>query len=228
MNITKNPKTIAYIIIAILVVLGGIYSVNEYQKDKQRLADLSINEIKQLDLEEQKRALEARIKSLEKEIQALAQNADTSARYAAHINLAEAKLELGDYSGALSSLDSIPEEKKTNSRVLQAYGLAYKGLVDTSKAKGYIDQALALDDTDPKNWLAKIELNSDLPNNQLDGLYRQAIVATKSNVDVMISYARFSERIGNKDQAVAAWETAINVNPEKEAEYRAEIARLRQ
>jgi tetratricopeptide (TPR) repeat protein len=227
MNTTKKPKTIIYIVLAILIILGGLYAINE-SRNKQRLADLSINEIRQLNEEEKKKALEARIESLEKEVQALNESADPSDRYTRYISLAEAKLEAGDYSGAVSALDSIPAEKKTNSRVLQAYGLAFKGLGETSKARGYIDQALLLDDTDAKNWLAKIDLNNDLPNNQLDALYRQAIVATKSNVDVMISYARFSERIGNKDQAVAAWETAINVNPEKESEYRAEIARLRQ
>ena len=228
MNTTKNPKNIAYIIIAILVILGGIYSINEYQKNKQRVADLSVNEIRQLDVEEQKRALEDKIKSLEKEIQSLTDSVDVSAKYIAYIGLAEAKLELGDYSGAISALDSIPEEKKANSRVFQAYGLAYKGLGDIPKAKESIDKALALDDTDAKSWVAKIELNSDLPNEQINALYRQAIPATKSHVDVMISYARFSERIGDKNQAIAAWETAINVNPEKESEYRAEIARLRQ
>lgn len=224
---TTNTKSIVYIIIAILVVAGAIFAFTNHKREQQRIADLSINDIKKLNEEEQKRALEARVKELERQVTELSVDTDASGKYTAYISLAEARLELKNYSGAISALDSIPEEKKTNSRVLLAYGIAYKGTGENDKAKEHIDKSLSLDDTIPQPWLAKIELNADLPNDQIDAMYREAIAKTKSNVDVMVSYARFAEKIGNKDLAVAAWETAINVNSEKEAEYRAEIARLR-
>jgi tetratricopeptide (TPR) repeat protein len=228
MNITKNTRTILYIAIAVLIAVGAGYAYNQYQEDKNRLANLSVNEINELNEKERREALESRIKVLEDQVAGFGSNVDVSDKYITLISLAETRLELENYSGAISALDSIPEEKKTNSRVNLAYGKAYFGVGEKQKAKEAIERAKELDDTDPNMWLAYLNINSDYPTEQLNGLYREAISKTKSNLEIMISYAKFSEKIGDKTTAIAAWETAANVNPEKEADYRAEISRLRQ
>lgn len=227
MNTLKNTKTILYIILAVVILLALGYGVNQYFSNKKS-TKLSLQDIMALDEEERKVALENQIKDLKNQAESLGENAEANAKFAILIRLAEAQIAIGKYDDAISTLNSIPEEKKTTTRTPIAYARAYKGKGDIALAKENIQKALNLDSELPEAVILNLELNQDLPKEQLETLYRNAIAITKSNVEVMISYAKFCERIGDKATAIAAWETAINVDPEKEEEYRAEIARLKQ
>lgn len=233
LNKPSNSKTWIYGTIAILVVAGLVFAFT--QGDRKAPGDYTFEEIMNLPAEEQQGAFEAQVKDLEVQLANLQQGTEEgsehayqSAKHRISIKLAESQNQLGRYNDALKSLDNIPESQQNNPDVLRAFGLAYKGMGQKEQANEKFRQAIEEDKTNAEVWLTYIESSSELPNDQLDGLYREAIAATKSHVDVMISYARFNERIGNKDLAVAAWETAINVDSANEAEYRAEIARLRQ
>lgn len=224
----NNAKKSIYIIIGLLLVLAVVFGAYSYFNNNNDNPDLSLQEILALDEQQRKEALEKQVNDLKNEAESLAESAESGTKFAILIRLAEAQIAIGKYDESIETLNKIPEDKKDTSRTPIAYARAYKGKGDIAMAKENINKALAIDNELPEIVLLNLELNQDLPNDQLDALYRDAIVKTKSNVDVMVSYARFSERIGNKDQAVAAWETAINGNPSKESEYRAEIARLRQ
>lgn len=228
MNITKDSKSIIYLILAILIIIALGYGLKKYTDRNKIGTNLSLKEINQLTDEQKQKALANKVKDLENQAAGLTQDATSSVKYNIYIRLAEAKLEQGKYVDAQKALDSIPDEKKDNSRIFLDYGLAYKGQGVTDKAKEYIQKALNLDDTDPKTWLAQLDLNSDLLNDQLKAIYLQAIAATKSNLEIMVSYAHFAEKIGNKATAIAVWETARNGDPGNAAKYEAEIARLKQ
>lgn len=232
-NKPSNSKGWIYGILAILIIGGLIFALN--QDDRKAPGDYSFEEIMNLPAEEQKAAFENQIKDLEERLGSLAQGTEEgaekayeSAKHRIYIKLAEAQNQLGRYQDALNSLNNIPEGQQNNPDVLKAYALAYKGLGQNEQAVEAFKKALAEDETDAEVWLAYLESSTDLPNDQLKALHLQAIPATKSNVDVMISYARFSEKIGDKATAIAAWETARNVDPTNASKYEAEIARLRQ
>ncbi len=228
MNISNNIKKIIYTVIGILLVLGVFYSINEYQKNNQPPKPLTLREITQLNESERIKALEDRIKELIDEVSNLTDTTEASVKYASYIQLAEAQLELGKFGEALESLNKIPDERRGSSRVDAAFIRAYKGMGDVAKARELSANSIVIYDEDAAVWLAHLEANSVIPNEELKALYLQAVVKTKSNVDIMISYAEFSEKIGDKATAVAAWETAANVDPTNETKYREEIARLRQ
>lgn len=228
MNISKNIKSIWYVLLAILLALAIFYGVTEYKKSHRNAASYSLSEIKQMTEEDKLKFLEAQIKELQKQSKGFSNNVGSEVKYSVYIKLAEAQLELGKNQEALDSLNAIPEDKRGNSRVQVGFVRAYKGVGDVAKAKEVSAANLLQYGEDPAVWVAHLEANSDLPNEELNALYRQAIPATKSNLDVMISYAKFSEKIGDKATAVAAWETAINGDPANEGKYREEIARLRQ
>ncbi len=223
---SNRSKGWIYGIIAILIVAGLIWAFN--QGDRKAPGDYTFDEIKSLPSEEQQKAFENKVSDLQERLKNLAQDAGEQAKYRILIGLAEAQVELGRWQDALNSLDQIPEGQKRNPPVLKAYALAYKGLGQNDKAVESFRNALAEDNTNAEIWLAYLESSTGLPNDQLNALYRGAIAATKSQLDIMISYAKFSERIGDKATAIAAWETAINHDPGNEAKYREEINRLRQ
>ncbi len=225
----NGSKKLIYTILAILIILGLGYAFVQYRHNlAKKAADISINDIAKLSEQERIKALEAQINALQGEVKNFAQDASAGTKYATLIRLAEAQIELSKFVPAVESLNSIPDDKKGNSRVELAYGLAYKGLNDKAQAMDHLKKTLDQDETQSKAWVAYLELNSDLPNDQLNKMYREAIAKTKSNVDVMISYAHFSEKIGDKATAIAAWETARNVDPDNASKYEAEMARLKQ
>lgn len=228
MTTLTNFKKLLYIVLAILVVIAAAVAILKFNKPSNDELNLSPSEIAALNEDQRKRVLEGQLADLEQQEKNLRADASVSDRYILYIQLAEVRTALGNHQGALDALGKIAEERQGNTRVWQTYSMAYKNMGDTAKAKESIQKALDLDNELPVTWVKWLELNQELPNEELNTKYREAITLTKSNVDIMISYARFNERIGNKELAIAAWETAINVNSAKEAEYRAEIARLRQ
>ncbi len=224
---TNTTKTTLYAILGILIALAAFYGVSEYQK-RHASERLTLREITQLKEEERIKALEDRTRELADQVKNFAVNSTSSAKYQVYIQLAEAQLELNKPGDALNTLNSIPEDQKNNSRVAAAYVRAYNGAGDKAKAKEMSAVNIVQYSEEPSVWLAHFEANSDLPNDQLNALYRQAIPATKSHVDIMVSYAKFSEKIGDKATAIAAWETARNVDPDRADMYNAEIQRLQQ
>lgn len=231
-NNPNKPKSWVYGILAILIIGGIIFAVN--QGERKAPGDYSFDEIMSMPAEKQKSAFEAQVNDLEKRLTKLTQGTGDeaqityeNAKHRIYIKMAEAQNQLGRYQDALNSLNNIPESQKNNPDVLKAYALAYKGLGQNDQAIEFFKKAFEEDNTNVEVWLAYLDSSANLPNEELNALYRQAIPATKSNVDVMISYAKFSEKIGDKATAIAAWETARNVDPGNAAKYEQEIARLR-
>ncbi len=227
-SVKRSSKSTLYGIIALLLIVGTIFGFREYQSNKNPDERLTLNDITKLKDEERIKALEDRVKELADQAKQLKDDAESGAKYTAYIQLAEAQLELDKFPEAMESLNKIPEDQKNNSRVASAYVRAYYGIGDAPKAKNLSSVNILQYPEEPSVWLAHFEVNPDLPKEELNSLYRQAIPATKSNIDIMISYARFCERIGDKATAIAAWETAVNVDSGNAAKYQAEIDRLKQ
>ena len=227
MNIPNNIKTIAYAVLAILVGLVVFYGLTKYQENNKPPERLTLRDITQLSEQDRIKALEERTSELLGQVKDLAVNAESGAKYTVYIQLVEAQLELGKYAEAMDTLNKIPEDKRNSSRYAAANVRAHKGVGDIAKAKELSAANIVLYEEDSLVWVAHLEVNNDLPNDQLKALYLKAIPATQSNLDVMISYAKFSEKIGDKATAIAAWETARNVDPDNAGKYESEIARLR-
>lgn len=223
----NTTKTTIYAVLGILIIVAAFYSLNEYRKNN-RPEKLSLREITQLQETERIAALTDRVKELEKEVKSFTTNTTADVKAKVYIQLAEVQIELKQFDAALNALNDIAEEERKNSRFAVAIARAYYGKGDVAKAKEISAENIKTYDLEPSAWLTHLEINSDLPNDQLKALYLQAIPATKSHVDIMVSYARFSEKIGDKATAIAAWETAINVDPGNTAKYEAEMTRLKQ
>ncbi len=213
-----------YMILAIALV----FAIYHFTNNRIDTSDYSLEEINSLEDKQRITALEKRESELSEQISRFSGETDSLDRYASYISLAEVRLDLAKYDAVIEALNNIPEDRKEHDRVYMAYARAYQGLGNSDLAKENANKAIEYDDTDIKTWLLLLDVSQDLPTDQLNNLYRRAIPETKSNLDIMISYAKFCERIGDKATAIAAWETAINHDPANESKYREEISRLNQ
>ncbi len=99
---------------------------------------------------------------------------------------------------------------------------------ENQQAKAWLNQALKINPKDYNVWLEYIQLNQSLgaANEEITGLYGQAILNTDGYVDVLTSDARFQEQIGQYQQAISLWQQAKEKNPQNSAAYDQEISRL--
>jgi tetratricopeptide (TPR) repeat protein len=214
-----SMKNIILILIAILAVIGVIAGVVLHQRNIKHGADYNRSEIKNLPDDQRKKELEAKVKDLTAQ-------AEKDGSYTTLIQLAEANNDLGNYQGMVDVLNRIPQNQQNN-RVWADYALAYKGMGDNAKAQGNIEKALVIDDGIADYWVIYFDVVSGVPADQLDAKYQKALIATKNDLRLVISYAKFLEKNGNIAKAVAYWETARNTDPAHASDYEKEIARLR-
>ncbi len=228
MKILSQPKKIIYIVVALLIIAAGVFSLVQYQRKQAPRHDLTFAQVKQLPEKQKKRVLEAREKELKKQYDALSKDAGVSEKYLLYTSLAEVYIELGKYQEAIKMLEIMPAEKINNSRVTYANALAYRGLGDNSRAKIYYVKTVELDDSNVDAWKGLFEVSPNATKEELANWYSLSVKATKNNLDLVIGYARFLESVGDKEKAIIYWETARNVNPDGAEEYAKEIERLRQ
>jgi tetratricopeptide (TPR) repeat protein len=176
--------------------------------------------------EEEKQSLEAQVKNLETQIKDLPENAEVGQRYKLYRQLAGAKYRLGKYSEAISALDKIASENQNNSAMWSLYTIIYADMGDLGKARGTARRAADTDKANPNNWLAYIELSTEQDVKTLDDIYQEALASADPPTDIVVDYAGFLEKTGNKDRAIQQWQRAGQLNPSGKASYDANIARL--
>lgn len=230
MNISENTKKVVYGVVALAVLVGIIFGFSKRSAKPDNLSDYSVSQLRDSGLtdDQKQEALKNKLSEFQGVVSNLPQDANSSDKYSAYIVLSEVQIALEMYDEALKSLESIPEDKRNSKRAYYQFAQIYKAKNDLFKAMEYSLKAIERDSGDVPSWLLYIDSASNLTNEELNTKYREAIAATKSNIEIMISYAKFSERIGDKATAIAAWETAANVDPANEGKYREEITRLRQ
>jgi tetratricopeptide (TPR) repeat protein len=221
-------KGVVLTLLGIVILVAFLYGASQLNKNNNSNTDVKLGDIKNLELEEQKRVLEAQLKEAEDKVKALAANADISDRYTAYIRLAELQNRLGMYQGAIESVDKVAAERQGNSRIYLTYATAYQGLGDKAKARDNIVKVMAMDDETPENWIKYFEIFDDLDPAMKDAKYTEALKKTNNNIELVKIYAKYLESQGNKEKAIIYWEVARNVDPANASTYEAEIQRLRQ
>lgn len=223
-------RSLIYGLIAILVIGGIVYVVSQMNNAKEvAVVAPSGEEIKKREVSlsgEERQQLEARVSELEQEIQALPADATAEARFQPHLRLASSHYGLGNYEQAIATLDKIANENQDKGRVFALYSNIYRDMGNIEKARENARKALDLEKDNPAYWLAYINLSADQKTDDVKAWYEEAVQSTETNLDVVTSYAKFLEAIGDKQGAIAQWQKAGEINPEKKAEYDAEIQRL--
>ncbi len=194
-KVTKEPKSskkVIYTIIILLLVLGAIYFVvAREQAQKESNLSLSPTEVEQLSEAERIKVLEQQLASLEEEERLLTPESDKGDRFTTYIQLAEVRTALGKHQEALDALNKIQSERVGNTRLWMTYGLVYKNMGNNAEARTRVREALKLDSEIVDNWLFLFSVTSDLSREEQDAIYKEALLATANDVEIIEAYESF-------------------------------------
>ena len=215
-------------IILVIIVLAGAAFAYTKMKNKPAVAPsgeaIQKREVSSTDEEKQK--LEAKVADYEQQIQALPADSSPDTKYKLYLNLASSYYGLGKYDQAIATLDKIIGENQDKARLWALYANIYRDMDKLDKARENAKKALDLDKENPAYWLAYIDFSADQSKQTIDTLYQDALKNTDTNIDVVVSYAKFLENIGNKEKAKEFWVKAGQIDAKNKAQYDAEIARI--
>ena len=185
---------------------------------KEQLTNLSSGE---------RQLLESQIAGFTEQLKKLDGNEFVDQRNSLYYKMASAQAKLGLYEDALGTLDKIPSDSKQDTQIWALKTNIYRDMGDKAKALEAANNALQLDRENPAYWLAVIELSTG-NNDEKKKIYEDALNLTQNNIDVVVSYAKFLESMGDKPGAILFWQKAAQIDEKDKATYDAEIARLGQ
>lgn len=230
---SRASKKAILAVLAVAVLAGvavGVGHLQKKQAEQQKAKTVSTTGAKkEIDnTTEEEKVLRAQAENYQAQIDKLPGSAPAEDKVDLYLKLAGAQYRLGQYDNALKSLNTIKGDNPTNHRMWTLYTNIYWDKADFAEARAASERALDIDRENPQSWLAFIELQEDQSKENLDKRYNDAIDRTDSAIEVVVAYAKFLEKQGDKPGAVAQWQKAAEILPTKKAEYDAEIARLQQ
>lgn len=104
----------------------------------------------------------------------------------------------------------------------------YRNMYDYKAARSAVQKSLEINGADWNLWRGYIEIEQfhlGADNNQLDSLYRQALLATNNSINIITVYAKFLEERGDLEGALKHWKMALEKDPQNEL-FQKEITRL--
>lgn len=219
-----------YIIGAILLIVVVVLVVTKKMPEnspsntgdqivKERLVNLSGDE---------RKLLESQLAGYTEQIKGLSGDSFVDQRDALSLKIAGVEYKLGKYQDAVDTLSKVSEAKQKEPRIWALYTNIYKDMGDKVKALDSAHRALEMDKENPSFWMAVLDLSTDIPNDEQKKNYENAINRTDNNVDIITSYAKFLEKIGDKPGAILMWQKAGQLDDKDKATYDAEVKRLQQ
>ena len=228
---SRQKWTKVFVPLATLVLLlltGYIYSQNSNDNSVINNKQVAVSqEEKAAQVPEgERQELEAKIKVLNDQIKGFTAQTTVGDQYRAYLQLGALKHRLGLYDDAIAALDKIPDEKSGIARVYISYALIYKDKGDWIKSAENAKKALDLDPENQQYWVVYLESEQSLSNADREAKYKEAIEKTDSHEDVLVSYAKFLEKIGNIQGAIEQYKKAGETNQKEKPQFDAEITRL--
>ena len=221
-------KKVITAIVAVVILAAIFYGLNLWSKKHPSTKDFNLSNVNSLKVDEKKQALEAQLEKYQKTADALAADAKASTKATTYSRMADIQIRLEQYQDAITTLDKIPEERKTSAGVEALYARAYAGLGDKAKALDYIKKSLATSDDVVENWQVYLSLIQDMDSKALNDIYFQALAKTNNNIAILTDFARSLEKRGDKPGAISVWEKAITLDSAHKDDYQGEINRLKQ
>lgn len=228
MNIFKENIKYIFGLIILLIVLGVGFGIWKAQ-ERQKLAQTGVIHEKTVNLSvEERQRIEAQMKGYSEQIKGLSGDTLTKERNKVYILLAGTQYKLGQYSDALKSLDIAAPDNQDSTRLWSYYTFTYRDMGDISKAYESAKKLVDLDQENPQNWQTYIDIavTAKKSNDEIKELFLNAVKKTDADTDLVISFAKFLEAIGDKPGAISMWVKAGESNSQEKTNYDAEIARL--
>lgn len=135
---------------------------------------------------------------------------------------------LGQISKAEEAYKKAAEFDPKNYNAYTALYTLYLETGENDKALQAIEKAIELAPEKPDVWRKLVELKRDklgASNEELSGIFQEAIKKTNEHVDIVKLYAQFLENAGQYQKAWELWNVLHNHYPEEEI-YQREMDRL--
>ena len=144
-----------------------------------------------------------------------------------------------NYDEALKEVNASLSADKTNAEAWYMKSRILVKLGDLNQAFTSANNATTYAKTDTTYWKWKIELARMIKEKQgvgvtnvsyrstIEPLYKDALLATDTDIEIVMPYAIFLEDVGDKVLAIQYWEKAIEINPSAKSSYEANIANLK-
>ncbi len=220
-----------YILLAILLVLGGgvLWYRNGHKKAQENQGILLQNKDRQLS-EESKKIYLDRIKKAQENLDSLKET-DKSYKTQAvndYIYLAEQSFGLGLLEQSKNYYYKVLNLDLNNEAALVGLAVVYNDAGKYQEALNNLDIAIKINPKNYNLWVQYIGIKkaSGVSNERLTEIYNDALKATERYPDILTSFAKFQEEIGNISQAIALWQEVSKVNPSGASLYKQEITRL--
>lgn len=184
----KTYRVWIYPLILIIALVGLAYWYFQNSSQKDLDLNLSPSEVNKLDGNEKNRVLNVQLKDLESRAAQLNEQSYKSDRFVVYIQLAEVQTALGMHDEAIASLDKIQKENEGNTRLWMTYAETYKNMGNIEGAKSNVQMAMDIDDGIADNWLFLFEISKDLPREQQDALYKEALLKTENDPKITAAY----------------------------------------
>lgn len=168
-----NPIVIAIIIIVVAAVAIAAYSFIFKQDNTPSTPEEVISD---------------QAKDFEKRLQELPADATQEERYSLYLRLARGDYLSGNYEEAKMWLDQFPEEDRNYQGVWYHYALAYQGLENNEQALDSIRKAVEATPDNPQPWELYFELIKDMPREQQDAIYKEALLKTENDPKITAAY----------------------------------------
>jgi tetratricopeptide (TPR) repeat protein len=228
-TLASNSRKYIYAVIGLIILIIIILLVRNNDSKTTTLEDgtqIIKEQLTNLSAEE-RQLLESQIAGFNEQLKSLDGDKFVDEKNSLYYKLASAQSKLGKYEDALSTLDKISSDNKIQARIWALRTNIYRDMGDKGKALEAANNALQLDRENPAYWLAAIEF-STANNDEKKKQYEEALKLTQNDIDIVVSYAKFLESIGDKPGAILFWQKAGQTDEKNKAKYDAEVSRLQQ
>lgn len=136
---------------------------------------------------------------------------------------------LGEYGLAKTYYEKALAEDPQNANIMSSYSSHLAAMGDKKGALTVIDDAIDLLPSNSNLWRWKIalEMERGTSGRRLEKIYKTALEAVETKIDIISIYAGFLEEQKRYEEAIAQWEEAMTIYPANEALYIEEINRIK-
>lgn len=168
-----NPIIVAIIVIVVAATAIGAYFFIFKQDNTPKTKEEVIS---------------SQAKDFEKRLKELPEDATQEERYSLYLRLARGDYLSGNYEEAKLWLDQFPEEDRNYQGVWYHYALIAQATGDNVTALQDVKKAVEVTPDNPQPWELYFELIKDLPRDQQEAIYKDALAKTENDPKIQSAY----------------------------------------
>lgn len=220
---TKQTRNILIGVVAVLLIVGGIYYSKNQKADVVEDASNTNTELPGTGEND----TSVGVKNDETVIN---QDVKNTQKFNEAMQNAQVAFGKGEYDQSIAYYNDALSFRKSD-KVYSGLFLSYSALNNVDKARVALDTAIKLNPTYVDYWKWKLSILDDKTGvsfPDLKRVYEEGIVKvdSKTKINLITHFAVIAENNFQKAEAISLWEYAKQINPAKASVYQVEIDRL--